>query len=1123
MRRNKNNFVNKNYKKKNKVMKFASYLFLTVFIIAVVGAGILFKVVRDVVDDTPPITEYDMNKLLDQNSIIYDSNGKEISKVEDNGLRTIVPYNKIDKDIIKSFVAVEDKTFWEHRGFNYIRLMGSVLESLKTRRSPQGTSTITQQYARNMYLTDSRFAKGKSGYIRKIKEAKYAVDLENKLSKEEILTSYLNTIEFGANCKGIQAACMRYFSKNADDIDYIEAAILAGIPKANVLYSPFKIVNSSNIKPGDKIIGQDGPEMSIVFNENCVKRYKVVLKVMLDNKVINQAQYDKAINFDIMKKLKPSPIVINRFHSYPIDLIKKDVIKKLMEVKNLNREEATSMLYRGGLRIYSTIDSVIQDKLDRKIDGAVKKEYYDSVLKSAVSAFQKKYKLTVDGIAGDQVLNKLAEMKLINLAEFKNKALKPGMENFDVKRLRAALESLGFVYYENSFLPYTLAYRNAKQDIISIDRGVAKVVLNNYNTCLTDSGDLIITSDDYYKDGGGNLVFKVNKMFNFYKVKNVKDKLELKLFLKDVYKFNDSQVRVISGGGWLYKDRVRLRQFHTFKGGVVGIPGEYAKFNSKGEYVLSKSFLREKPDFFKIKSNGTLICKRENFQLSTKGVVQPQVAMTIIDYKTGQLKAIAGGRNVTGQALYNRALNPRQPGSSIKPLGAYIPALDSGYAPASIWKDTPRRVNGKVWPKNWYSGYKGPMTLRKAVEWSCNVVAVKVVDKIGIDKCFNYLEKFGIDSLVKDGPVSDRNPSAIALGGMTKGISPYALSGAYGAIANEGIRNETISFTKVLDTKGKVVLENQPKKTFVVKPAVAWLMKSVLKSTVEGGFSNNEAAIRPGNYGIPVAGKTGTTSNVYDIWFAGFTPYYVGAIWMGNDVNLEVEATSSATAVYWREIMKDVHSGYKNKGFESPAKYGLIRMSVDSYSGLLPSSLSKKDPKGKSVVTDWFIPGTQPTKVDNSRVSISICSKSGKGSTDYCPSDLVDDKIFRIGSGSSKTYVESKNSFGKCNVHTKEAKEREEKIKREKEEKERQERERLERERQEKEKPNKPQTNENTNNKPATTTTYKILDHDIIVKTTLGKDIKVPAGSYVYSNGDIKTKSGKKIFAWQISGSRPAN
>lgn len=301
--------------------------------------------------------------------------------------------------------------------------------------------------------------------------------------------------------------------------------------------------------------------------------------------------------------------------------------------------------------------------------------------------------------------------------------------------------------------------------------------------------------------------------------------------------------------------------------------------------------------------------------------------MVIMDYKTGGIKAMVGGRGTSGKMLQNRATDPRQPGSSIKPLAVYSSGLQSSYnavekgetmnlsksngdswgsyiTAGSVINDAPLVVNGRTWPKNWYSGYRGHMTLRTAVEQSVNVCAVKVYQQMGPEFPVSQLKKMGITTIVEDGDVNDLNPAALALGGMTKGIQPLEMAAAYGIFPNAGTYTEPVSYTKITTSNDEIIFDKTPKTEEVLDEGVAYIMTSILRSVVTNGLGKTASFS-----GQPVAGKTGTTTDNYDAWFVGFTPQYTAALWLGNDVNIELSEGSASAARLWRSIMSQVCAG----------------------------------------------------------------------------------------------------------------------------------------------------------------------------------------------------------------------
>lgn len=1132
MRRNKRRPEVK-YAKKSGIGKIILNIFLGLFILMLIAVGLVYKYVSDIIAETPPIENYDFTSMLEENSVIYDNAGNEMGKVEDKGLRTLIPYEKIDEDIIKAIVAVEDKTFFEHKGFNYVRLIGAVIEALKSGDNPSGTSTITQQYARVMYLPETRFATGEEGFKRKIQEAFYTVDIEKNLSKEQILAAYLNTIEFGANAMGIQAACMRYFSKDASDVDYIEAAILAGIPQANTTYSPILLKRRQDVTDEDYILGDDSEEITIVFNNSSIKKYKISLGIMLENNAITKEQYDAAIDFDIRKKIKPTPLTNDSVTSYFIDLVKKEVVEKLVEKKKVPLAEAKNILNRGGLRIHSTMDTKLQNKLESSFDGEDFSSVYDRKLAGAVKRFQAQNSLQADGQAGKATINKLTELKLINKEDFASQELFIGSDNNDVVKLKKILYSAGYLTNANTNLPSLEAFRDSSKNILKMienDYGTtisSSIMMNKYEELINSDEELIIKPRFYNFDKSGNLVILKNGPFNLYMVRNnpESEDLTLEIFIKDLYKVDESTVSTLWGSSNFYHEKVSIPELHIYTGRTILVPAEYKTQSPDGNAIISKEFLDKNPDFFKKTESGDLLVKKSAYLIYKKPVIQPQASMVIIDYKTGFLKAIAGGRNVSGQMIFNRAISERQPGSIMKPLGVYLPALDNGFNTSSVFEDIPKFSNsGTLWPKNWYYGkykYYGTMTMREAVEWSVNTIAVKVLEKIGIIKSKSYLKKLGITTLKEDGPINDNNTSALALGGMSRGVKNLEITGAFGTIANGGIRKETVTFTKITDKNGKTILENRPKETFVVNEQVAWLTHDMMKTAAERGFSNNISAIRAGNKGIPVSGKTGTTSNNFDIWFSGYTPYYAASIWIGSDLNLKLSEGSLSAAKYWSKIMKSLHEGLENKNFKTGAELGLIRLNVDSKSGLLPSALSSRDPAGSTIISDWFIPGTQPKKVDDLHVEVPVCKVSNKIASPYCPEQDKTTKVFRKRSeevhpkgknipirdsvyivpeeylktldknNSSKIdyakFSKNPNTSPYCFIHTGETR-----------------------------------TSETTANILAGVQTEhradgsQIILNSIIVETIFKSKVKVDAGSIIFPSGTILTQDDYSLYPWQI-------
>ena len=309
----------------------------------------------------------------------------------------------------------------------------------------------------------------------------------------------------------------------------------------------------------------------------------------------------------------------------------------------------------------------------------------------------------------------------------------------------------------------------------------------------------------------------------------------------------------------------------------------------------------------------------------------PQAAMVVTEVGTGRIRAMVGGRNTSGQMLFNRATSPRQPGSSIKPLAVYSAALQKsedyakrgmtfpfvnyGFDRQGVYRwgkyitagstviDERMFVNGEVWPLNFSRRFSGYRTFRTALQQSINTCAVKIQLQVGADYSMEMLRKYGISTISDDAskPTNDYNPAALALGAMTYGATPLDMALAYGTFPNKGVRNSAAAYTKVTNSKGKVLLEKEPEETRVLDEGVAFIMRDCLESVVSRGIAGNASI-----YGVQVGGKTGTTNDNYDYWFVGFTPKYSAALWIGTDHNTVMSGSSGTAALLWGRIMSQI-------------------------------------------------------------------------------------------------------------------------------------------------------------------------------------------------------------------------
>lgn len=715
-----------------KLSSIIKILLLIVVAAIIILGSLVTSIVLGIFKKAPVIEPSEYRSQLSETSRIYSSDGKLIESLISDQFSEFVPYEDIPKDLVNAIVAIEDERFFEHNGVDYKRVVGAIVHDIKTRSFEQGASTITMQLAKNLYTSFSK------SVVRKITDVYYSYQIEQDLSKEQILEAYLNSAGFSKGTVGVQAAAKTFFNKDVSELDLAECALIAGVTNLPEKYTPYNTqeINESddlgnieivllpkneNSEPNsDEIIkiaknlnelGQiDNFDLiqiqndmivpvKAVFNETSQERQRLVLKRMLNQGLINQEDYDRALNEKIEINIgsrKESGI-----SSFYTDVVQKNAIKILTK-SGYSQEEATNKLFNGGLKIYTPMDINMQRTLEE-----------------------------------------------------------------------------------------------------------------------------VVSNPRYY----------------------------------------------------------------------------YGGFTDKN------------------------------------GIIQPQVASVIIDQKTHEVKALVGGRNVSGGRLLNRALVPRQPGSSIKPISVYLTALNNGATAGDVYLDQkmPERLFGHS-PRNSGNYYQGWTTIRNLLRQSSNVGAYQVArdisadkdakvnrnstyskaynDEESINKMVETLKSIGISTIVEkdDNPTwNDMDYAPLTLGGMSYGISPFEMAGAFTAISNGGKYANPYVITKIESNTGEVIYQVDPKEKEVTSPQNAYILTDMLKDVVRRGTGRN--ASFPGQ---EVAGKTGTTNDKKDVWFVGYTPYYTCSVWIGNDKNQKLAFGSTQSAYLWKQIMKSVHQDLDRKEFEEP-------------------------------------------------------------------------------------------------------------------------------------------------------------------------------------------------------------
>ncbi|MDY3984640.1 transglycosylase domain-containing protein [Dysosmobacter sp.] len=376
---------------------------------------------------------------------------------------------------------------------------------------------------------------------------------------------------------------------------------------------------------------------------------------------------------------------------------------------------------------------------------------------------------------------------------------------------------------------------------------------------------------------------------------------------------------------------------------------------------------------------------RSNLDVTSRSGQKLQSGITIIDPETGNIVAMVGKVGEKTENLgWNYATGRRQVGSSVKPLTVYAPALDSGaITMASTFDNYPvRLLNDKPWPKNSPQGYSGWTTLSTGVAKSINTVAVQVVEKLGLPESFAFAtEKLNLGLVAED-----MNTSSLGLGGLTYGLNTEEMAAAYACFANGGVYNEPRTYVKVLANDNKtVILENTGESHVAMKETTAYFMNTLLQGVVNGGTGGSAKF----SSSIAIAGKTGTTSENYDRYFVGYTPYYVAAVWTGYDQNEKISYSGNPAITMWKKVMSQIHEDLPAKSFSKPTS-GLERVEVCSDSGMLPTDACRADIRGDSHVrTVEVLAGTAPTEPCTLHKVVDYCVDGHCLATENCPAESV--------------------------------------------------------------------------------------------------------------------------------------
>jgi len=754
---------------------FILRFFLFIFVII---AGIITGGYYALIQGVPPVEEIKAYRPSKATKIYADDDtliGEfKVEKGE------YVPFNKIPEHLIRAVISIEDSRFWYHSGVDYIAIMRALIRDIKARTIREGASTITQQLAKVVFLSPERTI------VRKLREVVLASRLEKKLTKEEILELYLNKIYFGHGAHGVEMASRVYFGKSVSDLTLAEAALIAGLIKAPSRYSPYNSLKRAK------------------------ERQRVVLKRMVEEGYITDEQaemaYRQPLYLSSAKYRKYRP---NYFLEY---------IRKYLEEKY-----GVEMTYKGGLRVYTTLDRDMQV-------AAVES------LKKGLRRLDKRQGFR--GPIGHKDIDPERELK--SQEKFKKIALN-----------------------QNDILSAIVIRVGNSQAIVKTHGVVGKILRRDARWARK-----VIDED-------GNVV----KIFNNFRLKDI-----------------------LKPGDIIY---VRVK-------------------DAKGEIPI--------------------------FTLEQEPLVQG--AVVAMEPSTGYVRVIVGGYDFN-KSEFNRAVSARrQAGSAFKPI-IYAAAMDYGFTPASLIMDEPIKYESEEYgdwePENYEGRYYGPTRLREALIHSRNIVTVKLLEQIGVDRVIRFARKLGIK-----GPFP-RNLT-LALGSLS--VSPLELTSAFAVFANGGVKMRPVVIKYILDSDGNIIENNEPRGERVISPQTAYLATSMLEDVVRYGTGWRARALKR-----HVAGKTGTTNEYRDAWFIGYTPELVAGVWVGFDNSRslgEDETGSRASAPIWVSFMKKAllkisefsDKAQKDKPFPIPE--GIVTAVIDPVTGMLATPDSGK-------MVEFFKEGTVPT------------------------------------------------------------------------------------------------------------------------------------------------------------------
>ena len=361
-----------------------------------------------------------------------------------------------------------------------------------------------------------------------------------------------------------------------------------------------------------------------------------------------------------------------------------------------------------------------------------------------------------------------------------------------------------------------------------------------------------------------------------------------------------------------------------------------------------------------------------------------QVSVVITNGSNGSVMAIVGGRGAKDSSLvYNRAVeSTRQAGSTIKIIGEYAAALDSGRITLGTVLDDEPYAYSDGTPIQNAGNYMGKTTLRGAIAWSSNIIALKVYQDVGGEAVLAGLKKFGISTLDQKDVVEP-----LAIGGTYHGVTNLEMTAAYNTLCAGGTYTRPYFYTEVVDHDGKVLLSREPESSRAVKAETAFLLTRAMMSVFDYGTGVTAAF-----EGLPIAGKTGTTNDNKDVWTIGYCPYFTCGVWGGFDDN-SAQSDTDYVKILWKNIMKRGTSDYIYREFEVPEDITTATICTKC-GNLAVEGLCDSTVQGDMTRTEYFVSGTAPTKKCKCHTEVRVCKDSGMKAGPYCPYESVETRVY---------------------------------------------------------------------------------------------------------------------------------